>query len=161
MLKSQINVKTLNLTLFCIIYSFFSACSAQTSKKMMHNIISVESITSGNTGFRGRVMPDEMNKPNSGVEYLELELTAKAKCTIDSIYLVFKDNKQRVMLKNDSLPKTLHKNETWVCHVENISAQYERANGELRQHKVTNVEIYMNGKKELSTFSKITRILPR
>ena len=160
-MKSQINVKILNLTLFCIVYSFISACSAQTSKKMLHNIISVESITSGNTGFRGRVMPDEINKSNSGVEYLELELKAKSKCTIDSVYLIFKETKERVLLKNDSLPKSLLKNETWVWRIENISAQYERANSELSQHKATYVEIYMKGKKEVSTFNNITRILPR
>ncbi len=160
MLRSQLNVKSLNLTLFCIIYSCFSSCSAQTSKKMPHNIISVESIMSGNTGFRGRLMPEDMNKSNSGVEYLEFEFKAKSKCTIDSVYLIFKDNKQRVLLKNDALPKMLRKNETWVWRVENISSQYERANGELSQHKVTYVEIYMKGKKELSTFSNITRVLP-
>ncbi len=162
MAKCQINVKILNLTFLSLIYSCFCSCDAQTTKKNIRaNTISVKSITSGNTGFRGRVMPEDMGKSNSGVEYLEFELNAKSKCTIDSMSLVFNDTKQRVLLTNEALPKLLQKNETWYCRSDNVSAYYQTENGETKEHQGISIEIYIKGKKEFTACSNIKRILPR
>ena len=162
MAKCQINVKLLNLTFLLLIYSCFCSCDAQTTKKNVRaNIISVKSITSGNTGFRGRAMPEDIGKSNSGVEYLEFELNAKSNCTIDSLNLVFKDTKQSVLLINEALPKLMQKNETWYCHSDNVSAYYQTENGETKEHLGMTIEIYMKGKKESTPCININRILPR
>ena len=84
------------MKLFHIAILFLSisttACSAQ------KNALEIKSASRGNTGFRGRVMPDEMNKPNTGKDFYRLELTTKKLCTIEIVNLIVAADGGQILL---------------------------------------------------------------
>jgi hypothetical protein len=87
------------ILLFALFLSF-TACSAQKNKAKTVDIIEIVKAQKGNTGFRGRVPKEDMNKPNQGKDFYIVEIKAVKDCTFDVIDLcVSKNEKEAIMLK--------------------------------------------------------------
>jgi hypothetical protein len=90
------NIK--NILLFALIMSI-TACSAQKNKGKNEPFIEIVKAQKGNTGFRGRVPKEDMNKPNQGHDFYILDIKALKDCNIEaSELIVVKANKQVISL---------------------------------------------------------------
>jgi hypothetical protein len=87
------------ILLFACLLSF-TACSAQKNKAKNEPLIEIVKAQKGNTGFRGRVPKEDMNKPNEGKDFYLVEVKAIKDCAFDVVDLcVSKNEKQAMMLK--------------------------------------------------------------
>ena len=87
------------LLLFALLLSF-TACSAQKKQAKTVDMIEIVKAQKGNTGFRGRVPKEDINKPNEGKDFYIVEIKAVKDCAFDVIDLcVSKNEKQAMMLK--------------------------------------------------------------
>lgn len=109
------------ILLFALILSF-TDCLAQ--KNNGKNIETVEIVKSqkGNTGFRGRVPKEDMNKSNQGKDYYLIQIKVNKNCTIN--------------LLNFYIHKGKHKGENMadILSLENLDSK--------KQFKATKGEIY-------------------
>ena len=87
------------LLLFALLLSF-TACSAQKNKAKSVDMIEIVKAQKGNTGFRGRVPKEDMDKPNTGKDFYIVEIKAVKDCAFDVLELcVAKNEKQAMILK--------------------------------------------------------------
>jgi hypothetical protein len=87
------------ILLFALLLSF-TACSAQKNKAKTVDMIEIVKAQKGNTGFRGRVPNEDMNKPNQGKDFYIVEIKALKDCAFDVMDLcVSKNEKQAMILK--------------------------------------------------------------
>jgi hypothetical protein len=87
------------ILLFALFLSF-TACLAQKNKGKTMDFVEIVKAQKGNTGFRGRVPKEEMNKPNQGHDFYILEIKALKDCAFDVLDLcVSKGEKQAIILK--------------------------------------------------------------
>jgi hypothetical protein len=94
------NIK--NILLFALIMSI-TACSAQKNKSKNEPFIEIVKAQKGNTGFRGRVPKEDMNKPNQGHDFYILDIKALKDCSVEaSELIVLKENNQVVSLNTTS-----------------------------------------------------------
>jgi hypothetical protein len=85
------------LLFFALLLSF-TACSAQKNKGKTMDFIEIVKAQKGNTGFRGRVPKEDMNKPNQGKDFYILEIKAVKDCYIQLVNLAVDKNKQTIFL---------------------------------------------------------------
>ena len=65
----------------CLLFTTAISCAAQ------NNALEIVSAQKGNTGFRGRVPKEDINKPNEGKDFYLIQLKAKKNCTIKVVGL--------------------------------------------------------------------------
>jgi hypothetical protein len=86
------------LLLFALIMSI-TACSAQKIKGNNEPFIEIVKAQKGNTGFRGRVPKEDMNKPSPGYDFYILDIKVLKDCTLEANELiVMKADKQALSL---------------------------------------------------------------
>jgi hypothetical protein len=149
------------LLFFALILSF-TACSAQKNKGKTMDFIEIVKAQKGNTGLRGRVPKEEMNKPNQGKDFYIVEIKALKNCTFDVVDLcVSKNEKETMMLKivgNEQLTKFNLKQGESVF----LRAECDDAMKIITQQISTPAELSLmiNKKKAVVKIQKIEEILP-
>jgi hypothetical protein len=148
--------------LFFALLLSFTACSAQKNKAKTVDIIEIVKAQKGNTGFRGRVPKEEMNKPNQGKDFYIVEIKALKNCTFDVVDLcVSKNEKEAMMLKivgNEQATKFNLKQGGSVF----LRAECDDAMKIITQQISTPAELSLmiNKKKTIIKIQKIEDILP-
>jgi hypothetical protein len=104
------------LHLICLLFLIFlSACTASKTLEYVN-------AQRGNTGNRGILPADEIEKPQQGKDYFTLELKATRACTVNIIELIVKGYGDQVVLKpvfeNNTSKMTLKTAETFYIRVE-------------------------------------------
>jgi hypothetical protein len=149
------------LLFFALLLSF-TACSAQKNKAKTVDFIEIVKAQKGNTGFRGRVPKEEMNKPNQGKDFYIVEVKALKNCTFDVVDLcVSKNEKEAMMLKivgNEQATKFNLKQGESVF----LRAECDDTMKIITQHISTPAELSLmiNKKKTALKIQKIEEILP-
>jgi hypothetical protein len=157
--KTKMNIQKM---LFFALLLSFTACSAQRNKGKTMDFIEIVKAQKGNTGFRGRVPKEDMNKPNQGKDFYILEIKAMKDCAFDVVDLcVSKNEKEAMMLKivgdEQATKFNLKKGESVFLRAEcddtiKIITQQISTPGEL--------SLMINKKKTVLKIRKIEEILP-
>jgi hypothetical protein len=149
------------ILLFALLLSFTS-CSAQKNKGKTMDMIEIVKAQKGNTGFRGRVPKEEINKPNQGKDFYILEIKAMKDCAFDVIDLcVSKNENQTLLLKiagNEQATKFKLKQGESVF----LRAECDDTMKIITQQISTPAELSLmiNKKKTIIKIQKIEEILP-
>ena len=102
--------------LFCLSLCLTYGCQAQ--KKALEII----QCSKGNTGFKGRVPKEDIDKPNTGKDFYEVTLKALKKSTVEIVDLTVLENGGQMALKptfeNDGSKITLNTGEKAHLRVE-------------------------------------------
>lgn len=144
---------------------FFTACSAQKSKEKTVDIIEVVKAQKGNTGFRGRVAREDMNKPNQGKDFYILEIKALRDCVFEVKELIISKNEtQAIFLKiaNDEHQTVfnLKKNDIIFLRAELNDSIKVITKRVLTFRTYPQLTLSINNKYALINIKKIEEILP-
>jgi hypothetical protein len=80
-----------------LIFAFLlstTACSAQKKQGKTMDIIEIVKAQKGNTGFRGRMPKEDVNKPNQGKDYYLIQIKVNKDCTINLLNFYIHKGKQ-------------------------------------------------------------------
>lgn len=149
------------ILLFALLLSF-TACFAQKKQGKTMDILEIGKAQKGNTGFRGRVPKEDMNKPNQGKDFYIVEVKALKDCTFDVVNLcVSKDTNHAMILKikgDEQNTKFMLKRGESVF----LRAECDDAMQIISQQISTAAELSLmiNKKKTVVKIKKIEEILP-
>ena len=142
-----------------ILFAFLCLTTACNAQKALECV----SAQRGNTGHRGRVTAEEMDKPNQGKDYFTLELKAKKKCTVEIISLQVKDNGGQCSMKpvfeNNTSKMALKAGESYYIRAEKDEKASIAKSVNIKNEGVLTIKV--NGKKTVMPIEKFVEIMPQ
>lgn len=141
-----------------IIVAFLTLTSSCTAQKALECV----NAQRGNTGHRGIVPAEEMDKPREGKDFFALELKAKKKCTLELVNLTVKGYGGQVLLKptfeNNTSKMSLKAGESCYVRVE------KESNTTVAKPNIKNagsLTVKVNGKTMVMPIEKFEEIMPQ
>ncbi len=141
-----------------IIVAFFTLMSSCSAQKALECVKAQK----GNTGNRGIISAEDMDKPREGKDYFALELKAKKKCTLEIVNLTVKEDGGQVLLKptfeNNTSKMALKAGETCYVRVE------KENNAIVAKPTLKNagsLTVKVNGKTMVMPIEKFEEIMPQ